>query len=115
MTTGAYTRAEIDSQPVLEIHADEVQAAHGATVGQLDTTALFYLRSRGVPVDQARAQLQRYGSIATQGFVSKDELAQVQTNEEVAVAALAVDQAALDGLQLQLEFTEIRAPIAFSR
>jgi multidrug efflux system membrane fusion protein len=61
---------------------------------------------------QARAQLQRYGSIATQGFVSKDELAQVQTNEEVAVAALAVDQAALDGLQLQLEFTEIRAPIA---
>jgi len=61
---------------------------------------------------QARAQLQRYGSIATQGFVSKDELAQIQTNEEVAVAALAVDQAALDGLQLQLEFTEIRAPIA---
>ena len=49
--------AEIDSQPVLEIHADEVQAAHGATVGQLDTTALFYLRSRGVPVDQARALL----------------------------------------------------------
>ena len=49
--------AEIDTQPVLEIHADEVQAAHGATVGQLDTTALFYLRSRGVPADQARALL----------------------------------------------------------
>ena len=37
--------AEIDTQPVLEIHADEVQAAHGATVGQLDATALFYLRT----------------------------------------------------------------------
>jgi len=49
--------AEIDSQPVLEIHADEVQAAHGATVGQLDPTAMFYLRSRGLPVDQARALL----------------------------------------------------------
>ncbi|GAA5077724.1 Fe-S cluster assembly protein SufD [Lysobacter panacisoli] len=49
--------AEIDTQPVLEIHADEVQAAHGATVGQLDQTALFYLRSRGVPADQARALL----------------------------------------------------------
>lgn len=49
--------AEIDTQPVLEIHADEVQAAHGATVGQLDQTALFYMRTRGVPADQARALL----------------------------------------------------------
>lgn len=49
--------AEIDTQPVLEIHADEVQAAHGATVGQLDPTALFYLRSRGLPTDRARALL----------------------------------------------------------
>ena len=49
--------AEIDTQPVLEIHADEVQAAHGATVGQLDPTALFYLRSRGLSSDQARALL----------------------------------------------------------
>lgn len=49
--------AEIDTQPVLEIHADEVQAAHGATVGQLDATALFYLRSRGLPEADARALL----------------------------------------------------------
>jgi len=46
--------AEIDSQPVLVIHADEVKAAHGATVGQLDPTAMFYLRSRGLPEDDAR-------------------------------------------------------------
>ena len=46
--------AEIDTQPVLVIHADEVQAAHGATVGQLDATSLFYLRSRGIPEDEAR-------------------------------------------------------------
>ncbi|KGM51042.1 ABC transporter permease [Lysobacter concretionis Ko07 = DSM 16239] len=49
--------AEIDTQPVLIIHADEVQAAHGATVGQLDPTALFYLRSRGLPAEQARTLL----------------------------------------------------------
>lgn len=49
--------AEIDSQPVLEIHADEVKAAHGATVGQLDPTALFYLRSRGLGEAEARRLL----------------------------------------------------------
>jgi len=46
--------AEIDAQPVLEIYADEVKAAHGATVGQLDERALFYLRSRGIPSALAR-------------------------------------------------------------
>lgn len=49
--------AEIDTQPMLVIHADEVQAAHGATVGQLDPTAMFYLRSRGIPAERARALL----------------------------------------------------------
>ncbi|NOT86848.1 MAG: Fe-S cluster assembly protein SufD [Lysobacter sp.] len=51
------SQAEIDTQPVLVIHADEVQAAHGATVGQLDPTALFYLRTRGLPETEARALL----------------------------------------------------------
>ena len=46
--------SEIDAQPVLEIYADEVKASHGATVGQLDERALFYLRSRGVPLAAAR-------------------------------------------------------------
>lgn len=49
--------AEIDTQPVLEIHADEVKAAHGATVGQIDPTAMFYLRSRGLPQAEARQLL----------------------------------------------------------
>lgn len=49
--------AEIDTQPVLEIHADEVKAAHGATVGRLDANALFYLRSRGLPEMEARKLL----------------------------------------------------------
>ncbi|MGH8163118.1 MAG: Fe-S cluster assembly protein SufD, partial [Rhodanobacteraceae bacterium] len=51
--------AEIDTQPTLEIHADEVKAAHGATVGQLDERALFYMRSRGIGAEEARMLLVR--------------------------------------------------------
>ncbi|WP_305804404.1 Fe-S cluster assembly protein SufD [Stenotrophomonas sp. YIM B06876] len=49
--------AEIDTQPTLVIDAEEVKAAHGATVGQLDDNALFYLRSRGLPQLQAQQLL----------------------------------------------------------
>ncbi|SEP04145.1 Fe-S cluster assembly protein SufD [Luteibacter sp. UNC138MFCol5.1] len=50
-------QAEIDTKPELEIYADEVKAAHGATIGQLDERSLFYLRSRGIPLVQARSLL----------------------------------------------------------
>ncbi len=49
--------AEIDTKPELEIYADDVQCAHGATSGQLDDTSLFYLRSRGIPEALARNML----------------------------------------------------------
>jgi Fe-S cluster assembly protein SufD len=49
--------AEIDTKPELEIYADDVSCSHGATVGELDAAALFYLRSRGVPAADARALL----------------------------------------------------------
>ncbi len=52
-------QAEVDARPVLEIYADDVKCAHGATVGQLDEQALFYLRTRGIPSVQARSLLQR--------------------------------------------------------
>lgn len=48
---------EIDTKPELEIYADDVICSHGATVGQLDETALFYLRSRGLDADTARGLL----------------------------------------------------------
>ncbi len=41
-------KAEIDAKPELEIYTDDVKCGHGTTVGQLDETALFYLRSRGL-------------------------------------------------------------------
>ena len=49
--------AEINAKPELEIYADDVKCAHGATFGQLDDEALFYLRSRGLPEPTARALL----------------------------------------------------------
>ncbi len=51
--------AEIDTRPALEIYADEVKANHGATVGQLDENVLFYLRSRGIPLELAKRILVR--------------------------------------------------------
>lgn len=50
--------AEIDTKPELEIDHDDVQCKHGATVGQLDPQALFYLQSRGLSLAQAKAVLQ---------------------------------------------------------
>jgi Fe-S cluster assembly protein SufD len=50
-------QAEVDAKPELLIFADDVQCAHGNTVGALDEDALFYIRSRGVPEAQARALL----------------------------------------------------------
>ena len=48
-----------DSNPQLEIHANDVKCNHGSTIGQLDPTSLFYLRSRGIGVEQAKAMLTR--------------------------------------------------------
>ena len=51
--------AQANAKPQLEIDNDDVRAAHGATVGQLDESALFYLRSRGIPEPMARGLLVR--------------------------------------------------------
>jgi len=55
---------EVDTKPELQIYADDVVCSHGATVGQLDTQALFYLQSRGISKNDAQAWL-------VYGFVSE--------------------------------------------
>lgn len=50
-------KAEIDAKPELEIYADDVVCSHGATAGDLDHDALFYLRARGIPEALARSML----------------------------------------------------------
>ena len=49
--------AVINTKPQLEIYADDVKCTHGATVGQVDAEAVFYLRSRGIGLDEARSML----------------------------------------------------------
>ncbi len=46
--------AQVDTKPQLEIYADDVKCTHGATIGQIDENALFYMRSRGIAEDDAR-------------------------------------------------------------
>ena len=50
-------KATINTKPQLEIFADDVRCTHGCTIGQLDESAMFYLRSRGIPVKEARGLL----------------------------------------------------------
>ena len=47
-------RASANTKPELQIHSDDVSCSHGATIGQLDTESLFYLRSRGIKLEQAQ-------------------------------------------------------------
>lgn len=56
--------ARIETQPQLEIHADDVKCSHGSTVGQLALEALFYMQTRGIGHDEAR-------NILTRGFANE--------------------------------------------
>lgn len=49
--------ARMDSEPQLEIYCDDVKCSHGSATGQLDERALFYMRSRGIDLPEARAML----------------------------------------------------------
>ena len=64
-------RAEVDAKPELEIYADDVKCSHGTTIGQLDETALFYLRTRGLSRHEAKQVLTR---AFAQAIVSKSPI-----------------------------------------
>ena len=95
-------QAEIDAQPALEIHADEVKASHGAAIGQLDAASLFYLRARGIPEPRARhmlveafcrAVLERIEWAGEPVGATTDALSALMT-DAVAQRLLALEQAA---------------------
>ncbi len=66
--------AKSDARPELEIYADDVKCAHGATVGQLDADSLFYLRSRGLEESRARDILIYAFAAASVGRIEADPL-----------------------------------------
>ena len=67
-------QAEIDQKPELKIYADDVMCSHGATAGDLDHDALFYLRSRGLPEAKARSMLIEAFLAETIGEISAEGL-----------------------------------------
>ncbi len=66
--------AVVNTKPQLEIFADDVKCSHGATVGQLDEEALFYLRSRGIPAEAAYSMLQYAFLSEALEYVSVEEV-----------------------------------------
>jgi len=83
--------ATVNTKPQLEIFADDVKCAHGATVGQLEDEELFYLASRGIPPERARALL-TYGF--AEDVISKIKLRSVRER---------LDRKVLDKLHQSLE------------
>jgi Fe-S cluster assembly protein SufD len=88
--------AEIDTRPQLEIHADEVKCAHGATTGRLDPDMLFYMLSRGL--DRATAQ-----SLLVYAF-----LADVLTGMSVTSARQAIENALIAQLPDSMTLRKFR-------
>lgn len=66
--------ASINTKPQLEIWADDVKCSHGATIGQLDEDALFYLQARGIPRAQAKALLLQAFAAEVLEYISNDSL-----------------------------------------
>ena len=85
--------AKSDARPELEIYADDVKCAHGATVGQIDEDSLFYLRSRGLDAAHARDILIYAFAAASVARIESDPLRQ---RVERAVRALLPGGAALE-------------------
>ncbi len=80
--------AEVDTKPELEIYADDVKCSHGATVGQLDPDALFYLRARGIDEGSARGLL-TYGF--AQDIIDRMPIQHVRERLEQALVARVPD------------------------
>ena len=70
-------QAEADAKPELEIYADDVVCSHGATVGELDETHLFYIKSRGITEDDAKNMLIEAFLIDALEQVRHDTLAEI--------------------------------------
>ncbi|GAA3974229.1 Fe-S cluster assembly protein SufD [Allohahella marinimesophila] len=75
-------QAEVNTKPELEIYADDVKCAHGATIGQLDASAVFYCKSRGIDEQSAR-------SLLSEAFIVETiQLMPAQAQQDLAMALL---------------------------
>ena len=72
--------AQIDTKPQLEIYNDDVKCTHGATIGQMDEEALFYLCSRGIPMRKAKIIMLRAFTNETLEHMSIDSVRETLEN-----------------------------------
>jgi Fe-S cluster assembly protein SufD len=84
-------RAHVDTKPQLEIFADDVKCAHGATIGQLEADEMFYLRTRGLSESAAR-------NLLTYGFA-----AEIVDHIPIASVAASLRRAVMEQTQAELE------------
>lgn len=73
-------KAKIHTEPQLEIYADDVKCSHGATIGRLDENELFYLRSRGIPMKEAKILQQMAFAYSVLEKISNEELRERMEN-----------------------------------
>lgn len=78
--------ASVNAVPQLEIFADDVKCAHGATVGQLDEAARYYMAARGIPPEVAKRLLVR--AFLADAFAALDDMSEAERLLEAALAAL---------------------------
>ena len=79
-------QAAINAKPELEIYADDVKCAHGATVGQLDEQARYYMAARGLPPETARKLLVR--AFLGDAFVALEDEEESERLMDVALGKL---------------------------
>lgn len=87
-------KAEVDTKPELEIYADDVRCAHGATVAQLDSDSLYYLQTRGIDREQAQVMI-------SFGFIN--ELIQAIDNQAIADYLVPIMARQFSGMKELLE------------
>jgi len=110
--------ATINTKPQLEIFADDVRCTHGATVGQLDAEALFYLRSRGLSDEHARSLLiYAFAGEVVEGIrlpLVRHQVEQVLLDARGLPPEVAVDDGALDRRWLSGDQQAVDQPTAAS-
>ena len=78
--------ATANARPELEIHADDVQCAHGCAIGELDANGLFYLAARGIPPQEAKALMLQ--AFIAEGFAGAAEEDHLRATAQAALEAM---------------------------
>jgi Fe-S cluster assembly protein SufD len=107
-------KAKINSKPFLEIYADDVKCSHGSTMGQLDQDAMFYIRQRGIGIDNARLLLmyafaaEVIGSIDIESLFNRiDDMVKKRLRGELSICDQCVLQCSSPEYNFEIDMSKI--------